>query len=180
MDGIQLGLLNIARDGVLGVGVAYEPSTSYLSAWWQNGTRLLYTVVQVEAPSTDLMTRADRLIVGAGLGTRLGGRYNFPYLDAELLVNQEIGSRLADWAQVFQDCDASVVGLVTPFPELRLRLGLPLARHLSVVGGLTVDFDLASLPGHLPSALRSGYVAPFKLFGEDITAYGRWFVGLKF
>ncbi len=179
MDGVQLGLVNIARDGVGGLGLSFDPSTSHATAWWQNGTRFLYTVFTAEMPLEDCFTTADHLIMGAGLGTRFGGRENLPYLDLEILAAEDLGSRLASIGRVFTDCDASIWPVMAPYPEVRLRLGIPLARHVALVGGVIIDFDLAAFP-NLPANLKTEYSSAQSWFGADFTAYGRWFVGVKF
>lgn len=178
MDGIQLGLINIARDGATGFGLVYGPSNDYLTAYYQNGTRYLYSVISAGLPANGLFSSVDGLVAAAGVGTRIGGRRAYPYLDVEALAAQEIGSRLGEFARFFTDCDAPAKGLFEPFPELRLRLGVPLSRGLAVVGGAVLDFNLDGYP-NMPESLKVGSGLHETLFGGGFTVYGSWFIGLE-
>jgi hypothetical protein len=181
IDGVQLGLVNIARDGANGLGAAYEPSNQYWQAYWQNGTRAIYTVVGAEMPQSELFAVVDHLVVTAGIGTRIGGRHGTQaYLDIEALAGQEIGSRLGKFEAYFSGGDESC--LDPPYPELRLRLGLPLGGGIHLVGGLALDFDLKSWP-MVPDGLKGDHASftmpETQLFGESFTTYGRWFFGVR-
>lgn len=179
VDGIQIGLINIARDGVNGLGVVYEPETGIAQAYWQNGTRALYTVLSAAMPATEAFATDGNLVAGLGLGTRFGGRHLSPYVDLEVLAMVPGAPAWDALAQSGWNWDNPLPAYRGPcWPELRLRLGIPLGREVQLVGGLSLDLDLASAPG-LPAAYREGWSWSDTLFGESFTAYGHWFLGLK-
>lgn len=178
VDGFQLGLINIARYGVNGPGVAFEPQSGYVWGWWQNGSRHLYTVIGAGLPASDLGTAADRLVASLGLGSRFGWNDGF-HADLEVVAAQEIGRDLDGFGRLFWDCDGSCLDVLAPYPEFRLRAGLPLANHLELVAGFTMDVNLEDAP-FVPEALRTGFSWSDRWLGEGFTTYTRWFVGLKF
>ena len=123
VEGFQLGLINIARYGVNGPGAAFEPQTGYAWAWWQNGSRHLYSVIGAGLPAADLSGSAERLVASVGLGSRFG-RNDGLHMDLEIAAAQEIGPRLDEFGRLFWDCDASIIPLLALYPEIRLRAGL--------------------------------------------------------
>jgi hypothetical protein len=177
VDGFQLGLINIARFGVNGPGASFEPQTGYVWGWWQNGSRHLYTVISLGLPASDLFNSSDRLVGSLGIGSRFG-RNDDLHIDLEAVAAQEIGPDLDAFGRLFWDCDASVIGVVSPYPELRIRAGLPMAGKLELVAGLTMDFDLEDWP-MVPDNLKTGFSWSGSCFGEGFTAYTRWFLGFK-
>lgn len=186
VDGVQIGLVNFARHGVTGSGLYYEPDSDWLFAYFQNGGRHLYTVLTAGAPRGDWFVSSDSAVFSAGLGTRIGGGRGEAYLDLEAAACQEFrpisaaGSELCA-AETESEADAAwarFASSLSVYPELRLRLGLPLFGGLELVGGLSVDFDLADYP-NLPESRKGGWSYGGRLFGEDFGAYTRWFVGIK-
>lgn len=178
MDGVQIGLVNIARDGVNGLGATLDPATKRLDAYWQNGTRAFYTVLNAEMPVEDLFNSYDNIIAGAGIGTRFGGRHFSPYIDLEVLA---MGAFKPTWDAIESKglkLDSDIGEYFLPWPELRIRLGIPLSRFVQLVGGYTLDFDFASA-SFLPGIYKTGTSWSDTLFGESFTAYGHWFLGLK-
>lgn len=179
VDGLQIGLINIARDGVSGLGLVYEPDTGIAQAYWQNGTRALYTVLSAAVPAEEAMVSTGNLVAGLGLGTRIGGRHLSPYVDLEVLAMVPAAPAWNALAQSGWNWDNPVPAYAGPcWPELRLRLGIPLGHLVQLVGGFSLDVEFASAPG-LPQAYRQGWSWSDALFGESYTAYGRWFLGLK-
>jgi hypothetical protein len=131
----------------------------------------------VGAPVSDCFTSAQNLVGAVGLGTRFGARHGL-YLDAEILSAAE----LAPYAQAIESMSCSgdlgkTLWLLS-YPEIRLRLGLPVGHSLAIVAGLTVDVNLDSNP-NVPTGLRQGWTYSDTWFGESFTAYTRWYIGLK-
>jgi hypothetical protein len=186
VEGFQLGLINIAKDGVNGVGLYYEPDSDWLFSYFQNGSRHLYSVLTAGAPRGDWFESSDGLVVSAGLGTRIGGRNHEAYLDIEAAACQAYRSVRDSFVELHHargesEYDASFARFASSFtlyPELRVRLGLPLVGGLELVGGFSTDFNLGDYP-YLPESRKSGYVYGGTCFGEAFTAYTKWFVGIK-
>jgi len=186
VEGFQLGLINIARDGVQGPGLYYEPETDWLFAYHQNGSRRLYTVVTAGAPRDDWFSSSDGAVVSAGLGTRIGGRKNEGYLDIEAAACQAYRPLRDSLDQLCaarseSGGDSAFARLASSFslyPELRVRLGMPLIGKLSLVGGFSTDIDLGDCP-NLPESRKAGYLYRDTWFGETFTAYTNWFIGFK-
>jgi hypothetical protein len=186
VEGFQLGLVNIARDGVQGPGLYYEPETDWLFAYHQNGSRRLYTVVTAGAPRDDWFSSSDGAVVSAGLGTRIGGRKNEGYLDIEAAACQAYRPLRDSLDQLCaarseSEGDSAFARLASSFslyPELRVRLGMPLIGKLSLVGGFSTDIDLGDCP-NLPESRKAGYLYRDTWFGETFTAYTNWFIGFK-
>jgi hypothetical protein len=186
VEGFQLGLVNIARDGVQGPGLYYEPESDWLFAYFQNGSRHLYSVLSVGAPRGDWFVSSDGAVVSAGLGTRIGGRRQEAYLDIEAAACQEYKSVRDSFGEFCaagskEEADSSFARFASSFalyPELRVRLGLPLVGRLSLVGGFSTDFDLGDYP-NLPESRKGGAVYSGTFFGEEFAAYTRWFIGFK-
>jgi hypothetical protein len=186
VEGFQLGLVNIAREGVQGPGLYFEPETDWLFAYHQNGSRRLYTVVAAGAPRGDWFSSSDGAVVSAGLGTRIGGGKNEGYLDIEAAACQAYRPLRDSLDQLCAarnegEADSAVVRLASSFslyPELRVRLGMPLIGKLSLVGGFSTDINLGDCP-NLPESRKAGYAYSDTWFGEDFTAYTNWFIGLK-
>ena len=186
VEGLQLGLVNIARDGVQGAGLYYEPESDWLFAYFQNGSRHLYTVLGAGAPRGDWFVSSDGAVVSAGLGTRIGGRRHEAYLDIEAVACQEYKAARDSFGQFCaagseEEADSSFVRFASSFalyPELRVRLGLPLVGKLTLVGGFSTDFDLDDYP-NLPASRKVGFVYGNTWFGEAFIAYTNWFIGFK-
>lgn len=177
MDGVQIGLVNIAQDGVTGFGLAGSTRDGLVEFWWQNGTRTLYTVFTAELPFNDLFVTANDLALGAGLGTRIGGRWHDPYLDVEILAASLVGPELHKLPDLME-CSTPAPDWNAPvYPELRLRLGLPLG-GLDLVGGLVADFEIDGLQP-FPETRRTGHGQTFGQILPGTTAYTRWFLGVK-
>lgn len=179
LDGFQLGLINIAKDGVNGLGLLYEPQSDYSWAYWQNGSRFLYTILGAGMPTGNLGTGPSGLVVAAGLGTRFGGRSHTPWLDVEILAAQEIGAELQAMYEAEQAGLAWTGSFAPSWPELRLRLGIPLSHRLALVGGFVMDIDCGGDSG-LPSSLKTGWRRDATLFDASFATYTRWYLGLKF
>jgi hypothetical protein len=186
VEGFQLGLVNIAKDGVQGPGLYYEPQTDWLFAYHQNGSRRLYTVIGAGAPRGDWFSSSDGAVISAGLGTRIGGRKNEGYLDIEAAACQAyrpLRDSLDQFCAARSESEANsgfarFASSFSLYPELRVRLGMPLIGKLSLVGGFSTDINLGDYP-NLPESRKGGYVYGDTWFGEAFTAYTKWFIGFK-
>jgi hypothetical protein len=177
IDGAQIGLINIARNGVQSLGFIYEPATDYAYAYWQAGTRALYTVVGVGAPGGDWFVTDQRLLVSLGLGSRIS--FCRAYLDFDVSAEQMIGPDPGTFFNKLFSCDARHdAGFLHPYPSIRLMLGLPLTHRVHLVGGLKVDVDLADSP-QVPAALKVGSPYTATWFNVPFTAWPRWYIGIK-
>ncbi len=181
LDGFQIGLVNIAKDGVNGLGLLYEPQSDYSWAYWQNGSRYLYTILGAGLPTGNLGSSPMGLVVAAGLGSRFGGRGHgyAPWLDVEILAAQEIGAELQAMYEAERAGLAWSGSFAPSWPELRLRLGLPLSHRLALVGGFVMDIDVGGASG-LPTGLKTGWRRDSSFFDANFTTYTRWYLGLKF
>jgi hypothetical protein len=178
IDGIQLGLINIAGNGVDSVGLSWEPASDFVYAHWQAGTPALYTVAGLGAPSGDWFRNIDGFVVSLGLGSRT--RFLGLNLDLDISAEQAIGA--LPYGSF--DCDGDWSAwegwsMIRPYPAVRLAAGLPLGRHLQLVGGFKADFDFDSWSGRVPESLKVGSSWRGSLFDEDFTAWTKWFFGFK-
>jgi len=179
LDGIQIGLVNIAKNGVNGFGALYQPETSYIYGFWQNGTPSLYSLFMAAAPRADWFATQARAIVSFGLGTRikLGG----PYIDIDLSAATDIGPKIQPlWnAAVHHDWIAFAATLPPyPYPSIRALVGIPILGKINAQAGFIFDVDLAGFEA-VPSALKKGYTYSANWLGQAFTAYGKWFIGIK-
>jgi hypothetical protein len=178
IDGVQLGLLNFAGNGVNSASVTYEPATDFFYAHWQAGTPALFTVVGLGAPSGDWMRDLSGFVASYGLGSRT--RAFGLNIDLDVSATQPIGKLPFETLSGSDDlCAWEGWSMMRPYPSVRLTAGLPLGRRLQIVGGLKVDIDAASLGDRVPEALKTGDDWKGSLFGEDFTAYYKWFFGVK-
>ncbi|MBL8966987.1 MAG: hypothetical protein JNG85_08260, partial [Spirochaetaceae bacterium] len=157
VDGAQIGLVNISRAGVGGVGLAYDPLIEELGAYWQTGSRSLFTVFRASAPIADWGVANDRVLFSWGLGTRLGGRHDWLYLDLEAAAAQELGPLIEAFGSMDGTAACPRTVELRPYPELRLTLGVPLGGRLHLLGGMVVDVEIDGWQA-LPSRLKTGEV----------------------
>lgn len=177
IDGVQLGLVNIAGNGVNSLGATYEPSTNFVFAHWQAGTPALYTLFGIGSPADRWFRDYSGFVASIGLGSRT--RAWGLNIDLDVSAEQAVG------ALPYASFDASAKcgawegwSQIRPYPSVRLMAGLPLGRHLQIVGGVDADLDLDSLGPRVPQALKADSWRG-SLFGEGFTAYYKWFFGVK-
>lgn len=178
IDGVQLGLVNIAGNGVDSIGATYEPETGYAYAHWQAGTRALYTVAGLGAPSGDWFRDYSGFVASLGLGSRTRA-FGFN-VDFDVSAVQAIGALPYDTFDASGDwSDWEGWAMMKAYPSIRLMAGLPLGRHLQAVGGIKADIDVDALGGRVPEALKAGSSWRGSLFDLGFTAYYKWFFGVK-
>jgi hypothetical protein len=180
IEGVQIGLVNISRNNVDSIGFSYEPATDYVYGHWQAGTPYLYTVVGMGLPRRQWFNSDDELSLSFGLGSRI--RLDHAYIDLDVSAESFVGPRLGDYfrsdeSQQTEEAWRAVWG--TPFPSIRVMLGIPLTRHLHLVGGLKMDVDLQEHPG-VPEGLKAGRSYSDTWFGQSFTLWPKWFFGVKF
>jgi hypothetical protein len=178
IDGIQLGLINIAGNGVDSLGLSWEPASDFTYVHWQAGTPALYTVAGLGAPSGDWFRSIDGFVASLGLGSR--ARFLGLNLDLDISAVQAIGALPFGSLDCCGDWSAwEGWSMIRPYPSVRLAAGLPLGRHLQLVGGFKADIDFDSLGGRVPEALKVGSSWRGALFDEGFTAWTKWFFGVK-
>jgi hypothetical protein len=177
IDGVQLGLVNIAGNGVNSLGATYEPSTNFVFAHWQAGTPALYTLFGIGSPADRWFRDYSGFVASFGLGSRT--RVWGLNIDLDVSAEQAVGALPFGSFDRAMDCGAwEGWSQIRPYPSVRLTAGLPLGRHLQIVGGIDADLDLDSLGQRVPQALK-GDSWRGSLFGEGFTAYYKWFFGVK-
>jgi len=179
IDGIQIGLVNIAGNGVNSAAVTYESQTDFAYAHWQAGTPALYTVAGLGAPSGDWFHDTSGFVASIGLGSRTRA-FGF-VIDLDVSAAQAIGVLPYSSFDPSGDWGAwEGWSMIEPYPSVRLMAGLPIGRHLQIVGGVKADIDADSLGERVPEALKACESWRGSVFGEGFTAYYKWFFGIKF
>lgn len=175
VDGVQLGLINIAGNGVDSIGLYYEPRTDFTYAQWQAGAPAFYTTASLGAPSGDWLRDFGGFVASFGLGSRT--RMLGLNLDLDVSAETAIGKLPFDTL----DRQGNWEGwsLMRPYPTVRLTAGLPIGRHLQIVGGVKLDIDVDALGDRVPESLKKGSPWGGSLFGEGFTAWPKWFFGAK-
>jgi hypothetical protein len=178
IDGLQLGLVNIAGNGVDSIGVSYEPLTGYAYAHWQAGSPALYTVAGVGAPSGDWLSDFSSFVASLGLGSRT--HWFGLNLDLDVSAEQAIGTLPFKTFDCSRDWRAwEGWSMLKPYPSIRLTAGLPIGRHVQIIGGVKADIDVDALGNRVPSALKAGEGWRGSLFDGGFTVWPKWFLGVK-
>ena len=177
LQGLQLGLINISNNGVDSLSYVYMPAVDTSFVYWQAGSPFLYMVVGAGAPRKDWFVRNDRLMISAGLGTRV--RLGGPYIDVDVSAEQAIGSDIEALYQAVQDEDKErFLAYLNPYPSARLSLGLPLGRNLHLTGGVKVLVQLEQ-GGTVPEEQKTQDTLSAAWFELPFTAWSQWFLGCK-
>jgi len=176
--GIQLGLVNISTNGVFDISASWEPQTDYVYGTLKTGNTSIFGVYSIAAPKADLFNAADRSILSAGLGTRVGDPRSL-FLDLSVSASQAIGPDVWRFYEAWTCSNGLGPGdVLAPWPTLDAGLSLNLG-GLHVTGGFRSDILLASAP-NLPSGLAKGFEYSDTWFGESFTAWTKWYVGVGF
>jgi len=188
VDGLQLGLINIAGNGVDALGVIYEPDTDYLYAYWQAGLPSLYATIGVGAKCQDWNFDYSGAVVSAGLGssTRLLGLK----LDVDISAEQALEDLPYDsyTAVTYRHYNRhGSIGwaawngwsALSPYPTLKISLGLPIGRHWQLVGGLKADIEIDELGAWIPESHKGSWSWTGEFCGSPFTVWPKWFIGLK-
>ena len=178
IDGVQLGLVNIAGNGVDSGSAFYEPQSGFAYAHWQAGTPAFYTAAGIGAPAGDWLRDYTGFVASVGVGsrTRLFGLN----LDLDISAEQAIGSlpfQTFSWSRDWRAWEGWA--MIKAYPSVMLTLGLPLARHFQIIGGLKADIDVDSLGDRVPAALKVGDSWRGNIFNEGFSVWPKWFFGLK-
>lgn len=177
LRGLQIGLINISNNGVDSLSYVYMPAVDTSFVYWQAGSPFLYMVVGAGAPRKDWFVRNDRLMISAGLGTRV--RLGGPYIDVDVSAEQAIGSDIEALYQAVQDEDKErFLAYLNPYPSARLSLGLPLGRNLHLTGGVKVLVQLEQ-GGLVPEGQKTQDSLSATWFALPFTAWAQWFLGGK-
>jgi len=177
LRGLQIGLINISNNGVDSLSYVYMPAVDTSFVYWQAGSPFLYMVVGAGAPRKDWFVRNDRLMISAGLGTRV--RLGGPYIDVDVSAEQAIGSDIGALYQAVQDENKEqFLAYLNPYPSARLSLGLPLGRNLYLTGGVKVLVQLEQ-GGTVPEHQKTQDTLSATWFGLSYTAWSQWFFGGK-
>lgn len=177
LRGLQIGLINISNNGVDSLSYVYMPAVDTSFVYWQAGSPFLYMVLGAGAPRKDWFVRNDRLMISAGLGTRV--RLGGPYIDVDVSAEQGIGSDIEALYQAVQDDEEEqFLACLNPYPSARLSLGLPLGRNLHLTGGVKVLVQLEQ-GGTVPEHQKTQDTLSATWFGTSFTAWSQWFFGGK-
>ena len=174
--GIQLGLVNISSNGVFDLSSSWEPPTDYVYGTLKTGNTSIFGVYSIAAPKADLFNAADRAILSAGLGTRVGDPRSL-FLDLSLSASQAMGPDVLRFYEAWTYSNGLEPGdVLAPWPTLDASLSLNLG-GLHLTGGFRSDILLASAP-NLPSGLAKGFQYSDTWFGESFTAWTKWYIGV--
>lgn len=145
-EGIQFGLLNISRNGMLEVGMSLT-SNGNTRFTLNSGNRHLYTVLGVVGRTKDFFTKHnDEEISGivlAGLGTRFClGMFNF---DFEGIANfsgykKDEAEIEAERAKAKDDEEVFEYDVYC-FPSFRFSVGYTPIKHLNIFAGAIFSFE---------------------------------------
>jgi len=176
--GVQIGVINISSNGVFELGTSWDPQTEYVYGTLKTGNTSVFGIYSVAMPKADLLNSSERMILSAGLGTRVGDSRSLS-LDLSASASQELGTDAA----MFLDAWSFRHGLtpmdvLAPWPTLDASLSLKMG-GLRLTGGVRVDISLESAP-NLPAALEKGLSYKATWFGETFTAWSKWYVGIGF
>jgi len=183
VEGTQLGLVNINRDitglpiGLINISTAglhnlsiFSDEKGFTYAGFQFGTKSFYTFifggVDSKTPETDLAS-------GIGMGTH--------FTAGPLYLDIDFSAKHLVPAVTWEDKIKRFFNFGTQtFPSLRLSLGIALAKNLSLFGGIYFDGLIAGITE--PTRFHEGtpvFTVPLERFGTDISAYKRWFIGIR-
>lgn len=177
--GIQIGLINISSNGVFEIGSSWDSQTEFVYGTLKTGNTSIFGVYSVAMPRDDLFKVSDRMILSAGLGTRVGDSRSLS-LDLSVSVSQEVGPDTG----LFLDAWACRNGLtpmdvLAPWPTLDAALSFRMG-GLRLTGGVRSDIYLESTLNNLPSGLQKGMRYSATWFGESFTAWTKWYIGFGF
>jgi len=176
--GVQIGVINISSNGVFELGTSWDPQTEFVYGTLKTGNTSVFGIYSVAMPKADLLNTSERMILSAGLGTRVGDSRSLS-LDLSASASQELGTDAA----MFLDAWSFRHGLtpmdvLAPWPTLDASLSLKMG-GLRLTGGVRADISLESAP-NLPAALEKGLSYKATWFGETFTAWSKWYVGIGF
>ena len=152
VQGFQIGLLNLSKNGVVEAGLSYTSNKNLLLAV-NSGNKHLYTVVGTARKEKDFLKKDDgtgesRRIVFAGLGSRfnlgimnfdiegLGNIISVKKDDAEIEEEKQKAKSSGKKEDEINEHDIYV------FPALRLSAGLTPVKHLNIFTGAIFSFEL--------------------------------------
>ena len=175
---MQIGLVNIAGNGIDSGSASYTPATGFAYAHWQMGTPAFFTVLGVGAPVGNWFRDYTSFVASFGVGSRT--RFFGLNLDLDVSAEQAVGALPFKSMQGSRDCGSwEGWAMIKPYPSIRLTAGLPLGRHFQVIGGLKLDIDVDSLGFRVPTQLKVGESWRGAVFNEGFTVWPKWFVGVK-
>lgn len=191
VKGLQLGLINIAGNGSDALGVIYEPATDYLYAYWQAGLPSLYATIGAGAKCRDWNFEYSGAVVSVGLGSStrfLGLKLNMDLSAEQVLEDLPYDSyATASYRHYYYNDRRGSIGWaawdgwsqLSPYPSLKISLGLPIGRHWQLVGGIKADIQIDELGAWVPESLKGGWSWSGDFGGSGFTVWPKWFIGLK-
>ncbi len=184
LDGLAIGLVNIIGNGVydLAVDWQFDTDTAYLT--YRSGTPAMYSSFYLGADASSLFDgRLANTTMGMGIGHRF--RVLFMTADVELCAETPVtdGSLSALSAVLWQGASPASYDWPGTFWSLRSSFGLGDRTGRGPYLGIKTDFSVGG-SGPVPEYLRSDFGDPtavtFELFGATVTAWPKWFVGVRF
>jgi len=183
VDGAQIGLVNYAADGIHSLGVAWEPATSYLYAYWQSGVPRLYTRWSVGAPADEGGGNFSGTVASFGVGSRRS--IAVLDIDADLAIESSVGRLSPGRVEASEDRGDdhgrrySPGSIPRPYPSLRAEASLPIAGVIRAFGGVKADIDIGALGDRVPESLKAGWCWKGSAWGGDFAVWPKLFLGLK-
>lgn len=189
VKGFQLGLINIAGNGVDALGVIYEPETDYVYAYWQAGLPSLYATFGAGAKCRDWSFDYSGAVASVGLGSStrfLGLKLDMDLSAEQVLEDLPYDSYPATSYHRYYSRHGSFAwsswdgwSLLSPYPSLKISLGLPIGRHWQLVGGIKADIQIDELGAWVPESRKGGWNWSGDFCGSAFTVWPKWFIGLK-
>jgi hypothetical protein len=178
MHGIQIGLINISSNGVFDLSASFEPQAEYVRGTLKTGNTSVFGVYSIAAPKQDLFTTAEKAVLSAGVGTRIGDPRSL-FLDLSASASQAIGPD-SGWLLDVRSCGnwLDFPDVLALWPTLDASLSLNMG-GVQFTGGFRSDILLKSAP-NLPADLAKGMKYSDTWFGESFTAWTRWYLGIGF
>lgn len=169
ITGMPFGLINISARGLHNLSV-YSDEKGFTYMGFQFGTKNLYSFffggVDSDNPSGDLAAGA-----GMGIHFTAGG----VYLDCDFSAKHLVPA--VSWENKI--INFFNFGTQT-FPSIRLSLGVSLAKNFSIFGGVLFDGLISGITN--PTRFHEGspaFVIPLEMIDTNISAYSRWFFGIR-
>lgn len=186
LDGVAIGLVNVIGNGIYDINVDYQFDTGMSYLTYRSGTPFLYASFFAGQPAQEIARSA----AGATFGAGLGHRFRFLFLTADVEACWETpldAAYIAALGAAVLNEDWSTAAALQPenpsFASLKATFGFGRRRGFGPYVGIKADLGIEGLggvPANLRSAFGSAVPYSFDMFGLEVTAWPKVFVGIKF